>query len=373
MDQTFGERLLQVSKTIDILDEHTFKDILKLIEEYTKKTLNIKYVSIMTMPPNNLNSEITILNKFTLGDTDRTTMAIKKPNGEYCGQTAYSFDKEKPLWVLSDIEDRTLKGSKSYIDQWSQDENVPEFISIDIHSIIKTSIIIPISRQNNIQNIYGVVNFETEEYIEITEQAKSELINLSKTISHLVQAYDVRNAQHKNTTAVIERMERDIHKNFIPKLTKPKLFLASAGKSENDVIGIIKKVINENYSNKIDCIYWKDITTLGNINNQTIKNIISSRYGICYFSELSENNEKYRYIDNPNVLFEAGMMHAKIRNSTKTTSNWIPIREISSPKEPFDFSSERILYIERDSNNKMNIDDFIYSLKLAIDSMLSEC
>ena len=220
MDNTFGERLLQVSKTIDILDENTFKNILKLIEEYTKKTLNIKYVSIMTVPLNNLNSDIPILNKFTLGDTNRTVMAIKKGNGEYCGQTAYAFDKDKHLWVLSNEEGNVLKGSKAYIDQWSQDEEIPEFISLNMNSIIKTSIIIPIKKQNNIQNIYGVVNFETEEYIEITEQAKSELINLSKTVSHLVQAYDVRNAQHKNTTAVIERMEQDIHKNFIPKLTK---------------------------------------------------------------------------------------------------------------------------------------------------------
>ena len=67
------------------------------------------------------------------------------------------------------------------------------------------------------------------------------------------------------------------------------------------------------------------------------------------------------------------MMHAKMHNSTKKTSNWIPIRELNSPKEPFDFSSERILYVERDKSNKINSDDFIYSLKLAIDSMLSEC
>ena len=47
MKQSFGDRLLQFANSVDILEENTYTKICKVIENYTKKTLEIKNIQIM--------------------------------------------------------------------------------------------------------------------------------------------------------------------------------------------------------------------------------------------------------------------------------------------------------------------------------------
>ena len=58
-----------------------------------------------------------------------------------------------------------------------------------------------------------------------------------------------------------------------------------------------------------------------------------------------------RYDDNANVVFEAGMLHARTLVSSDTEggepAGWIPVREKASPDPPFDFAAERILVVPR--------------------------
>lgn len=52
-------------------------------------------------------------------------------------------------------------------------------------------------------------------------------------------------------------------------------------------------------------------------------------------------------MDNPNVIFEAGMLHALINSPDAPPSGWIPVREEDSPAAPFDFAAERIEKVPR--------------------------
>ncbi|HEU4397498.1 MAG TPA: hypothetical protein VFU54_06640, partial [Actinomycetota bacterium] len=78
-----------------------------------------------------------------------------------------------------------------------------------------------------------------------------------------------------------------------------------------------------------------------------------SRYGICYFSEPAPPGAEHGYVDNPNVIFEAGMLHALINAPDAPPSGWIPVREESSPPAPFDFADQRIEKVPRDQDGQV--------------------
>ena len=76
--------------------------------------------------------------------------------------------------------------------------------------------------------VFGVIVFDTEEYLEITEQAKCELTKIAETVSILLQLQWSRGSQKTNTVTVIDMLEKSLQEESIPKLTKPKIFLASS-------------------------------------------------------------------------------------------------------------------------------------------------
>lgn len=96
----------------------------------------------------------------------------------------------------------------------------------------------------------------------------------------------------------------------------------------------------------------------GNINAQIAREIVRSRFGICYLSQKSQDDSSHKFIDNPNVVFEAGMLHALTRVTSATSgaepSGWIPMREADSPPAPFDFAAERTIEIPRSGNGELN-------------------
>jgi hypothetical protein len=112
-----------------------------------------------------------------------------------------------------------------------------------------------------------------------------------------------------------------------------------------------------------------------NINTQIGREILESRFGICYLSE-PDGTASGRFRDNPNVVFEAGMLHARTTAVSDAEGNepagWIPIREVASPDPPFDFASERILYVPRSQRGELNETRLRETLAARIVALLSE-
>jgi hypothetical protein len=82
------------------------------------------------------------------------------------------------------------------------------------------------------------------------------------------------------------------------------------------------------------------------------------------------DDTKHKFRDNPNVVFEAGMLQALTNSPNVEPTGWIPVREKSSPDAPFDFAAERILTVDRLRDGKLNEDSFQERLKGRIDSLL---
>jgi hypothetical protein len=81
-------------------------------------------------------------------------------------------------------------------------------------------------------------------------------------------------------------------------------------------------------------------------------------------------------VDNPNVVFEAGMLHARTANNESgdggEPTGWIPIREVDSPPAPFDFASERTVQVPRRADGAVNEDRLRDELRARVQVLLGE-
>lgn len=365
MSTTFADQLKLFALSTDVVDESRFNRVYKLIQEYCLETLEIEFTKLYQASKIDGDPALT---RYRLNSTANENIRSVKINKKYTGQIALAFGERKPLWIISPSRSQKLVSARSYIDQWSGVKSIPAFQTSGDPSeeSISTSIVVPIYNQGD---DLGVLCFETTQCLEITEEAKSELHKIAQTVGMLFRLRRAVDTQRKTTIEAIDNLQK-ILTSPLPKLTKPKIFLASSSKAEADVIESVLEILkNKTYAQKLDLIYWKEMADPGNINSKLLKEIATCRYGICYFSEKSEDET---YIDNVNVVFEAGMFHGRVDEIKSQPASWIPIRERNSPSLPFDFAQERILWVERNGKGGIKKPSFQKQLKYILDAMLAE-
>ncbi len=149
------------------------------------------------------------------------------------------------------------------------------------------------------------------------------------------------------------------------------MFIATSGRADIKVFGEIKTVLDK-FSDRIKLVYWEEISESGNVTQQILDEISRSKFGLCYFSEpaTAPEDKKHKFQDNPNVVFEAGMLQALTNSPNAPPTGWIPVREKSSPDVPFDFATERILTVERFQNDELNVPSFQDKLEVRVASLL---
>ena len=362
---TFAEELLQFAKTVDILDEELFLNIKKIINDYASQRWGVKYVKIM-----NLKFDLDgnrILEKFFLQEYNRGNTQHEMVNIETSkGQMAYVIKQKKPVWIVSKDPKLSLNDAEEYVDCWSDLEEIPEYQTIMPNEKIKTSIIVPFYElEKERRYLRGVANYEIPDILPFNKECQNEILTLTDTISELLNLYNVRARQEHNSNYAIHRLESKLE-TFNAMLRKNKVFIASPSKGNRDVKEVILKVLKEHYG-EIEIVDWENNSETGSISQKMFDDINSSRYGICYFSEWSK--EKERYIDNSNVMFEAGLMHSKFTTFNDETPLWIPIREKESLDFPFDVQGFNTLIVPRDEKKKLELERFEEMLKKFMGSM----
>ena len=373
---TFGHKLLNFANSVDILEEESFGKIQDYIESYLREVLKIKYVRLMLMRET-VNGQLMLV-KYTLNRDEQTFLPIK--DGEkYNGQMAYAFDQNRRLWITADSETKTLNNCTRYVDHWSstESESLPPYQQIDHTVDIKTSILVPIRRDNKITDnnyILGVVNFESQKYLRFNKNAEQELKDISFTLGKLFQLYEARKFQKTNTFAVITELKNELHEfteefeNYFFE-RKPNIFFAFSSRGDREVIGTVKEVVRNEFAYSLTLIEWDDEKNLGAITPQMLENIKNSEYFICYLSEKDENS--FFYLDNPNVLIELGLFLGK-QIRTGHFKNIIILRESNSKMPlPFDIQDMFTLEVSRyGEEKKLNRDAFISSISRKIDTFL---
>jgi len=351
---TFGDELLQFARTVDILDEKLFMNIKEIINDYAKERWGVKFVKIM-----NLKFDLDgnrVLEKFFLREYSKGSEAHEMVNIETSrGQMAYVIKKKKPVWISAKDRESYLDKTDEYVDDWSNLQDIPEYQNITHNPQIKTSIIVPFYElEKERRYLRGVANYEISEYLPFSLSSQDEILTLTDTISELLNLYNVRERQEHNTNYAIERLQTKLE-TFNSLRRKNKIFIASPSNGRDDVREAITTLLEESFSD-IEVVDWAKNQDTGSISQKLFEDINSSRYGICYFSEWAE--EKQAYMDNINVMFEAGLMHSKFTTFNDEKPLWIPIREANAPDFPFDVQGFNTIVVPRDKEEKLEVKEF---------------
>ncbi|HEX8501165.1 MAG TPA: hypothetical protein VF659_11305 [Pyrinomonadaceae bacterium] len=366
MQRSFAEYLIQFARSVDIVNEDTFEKIRDLIERYVQNTLRVTYFEFMRESTVSESGELGLKTTWATAEGDFSER-IRTGGGEYTNQIAYSFDQNAELWVVAK-DMSPLASAEEYVDLWSGRTSLPKYtrpkIDVDIH----TAIIIPVKRKNGL-GLLGVLDFESIDYLEVTPVARRELSLISEALSIISELQSTALNQKESTKKALSELEGILASKYLPHLSKPKLFFAAPSESDPVVVAAIQDVLAD-YTSKLDVVAWDKISESGNINEQIITEVLSSRYGVCYFSERVERNPEFHFRDNANVLFEARMLHVLSHADQSLSEGWIPIRESDSPAVPFDFASERILLVGRLPDGRLDEEGFKAELRERIDKLI---
>jgi hypothetical protein len=365
MSETFGSRLKRFALSVDIVDDTIFDRSWELVRQYLSEQLKPSYWALLVesevdKKPGLLAQKCSTGNKpaFSLVDDEH-----------YTGLAAYSFSEGRTLWLVSNDKE-PLGPGKPIEDKWSGAENLPAFSSPENN--IRTAVFIPLRQRGR---IIGLLDLQSPQHNELTSRIKTEMDLVADTLAMLLSLLETTEAQHERTLEAINLHSKALRDESWPLLTKPKIFVASPGqgKVDDDVMGVIRDVLDE-YSGQLDAYYWEDSAAGGNISMELLERVKESQFGLCYFSEeIKDPKGEYKYQDNINVVFEAGMFQSQTNpNVTDRPEGWIPIREIkplTSPP-PFDFAQERMVTVERLNNGKPNIAKLRSNLKGRIENLL---
>jgi len=366
MSETFGKRLRRFALSVDIVDDYIFRQTWELIQRYLTDQLEPTYWALLK--ENMVNDKPGLLAK-ECSEGHKPAFSLRTDEGKYKCLAAYSFSESKPLWLVS-ADKETLAQGKPIKDKWSNSANLPH-IEGPVGNSIKTMALIPLRQRGH---TIGLLDLQSSHYTELTSKIKTELQLIAETLTELLTLCETNKSQRDHTLEAIKLHRGALDNESWPPLTKPKIFFASSDRADNAVIGTIRSVLDE-FNDQLDVYYWKDSSESGNINWEILKRIKESQFGLCYFSEPTENSDNgYKYQDNANVVFEAGMLQSLTNPAvTEHPTGWIPIREkepLSLPP-PFDFAQQRMIIVERLARDgKPNIEKLKGNLKDRINSLL---
>lgn len=352
---TFGEELLQFSKTVDILNKNLFFRVKQIINEYAFERWGIKYVKIMRLKLDTDGNRI--LEKFFWDEYTGSGYKGEIVNVDRSkGQMAFVIAQKKPAWITCVDKISDLNKCTEYVDCWSDLNGIPKYKSIMENEEMRTSIIVPFYEEmaNEEKYLRGVANFETPKFVSFNDECEREIRYLTDTIAELLNLYTVRERQESNTNFAITKLRHKL--NVFPTIHREnKVFVASSLRGEKDVKKVIIQVLREEFP-KIQIENWEENHETGSVTEAIFNKIETCRYGICYFSE--KDPERHQYTDNINVIFEAGLMHAKFRSFVDEKPLWIPIREKESPNFPLDVKDFNTIIVPRDENGQLMVDEF---------------
>lgn len=256
------------------------------------------------------------------------------------------------MWVTASNEEclKTVAGSDaSYVDTWSQLNELPDYVDYGDGST-RTRILLPLEYG---ERVFGVLNLELDEHTALNERGKDRLRRLAASLARLIWLHRTSQTQSQHTRRAVKELE-SVPVTFTSPLKMPSVFLSTPATVDDEVVDLILSVLKEQgFAQLFEVKYWKEESLSGDIKQQVRDGLVASEFGVCYLSQLGEEEGgQPRFVDNPNVIFEAGMLQAvhEMKHAGSATASWIPVREsepFANPL-PFNFATDRVVLVPRD-------------------------
>jgi hypothetical protein len=344
---TFAAQLRHFARSVDIVDDEVFEDVRRLVYKYVKTELGAVYFELMRKESFDGEPGLKMFWSMSTVDKHHTWLFRRAGSDSYSNVVTMAAGTGRPMWVVDSERNPLNRGGRLADDWWGNDDLPPYEPSAD--QDVRTLVVLPLKRGTKL----GVCYFECSSYVGITDVAKIELQMLAEAMSILLELYEAKKTQSLMTSWAIDELQEQLERAKFPRLTKPHFFVAFSSRADEAVRNVISEVLHE-FSDRLEFTDWSGMNESGNINAQIAKEITRARFGICYLSEPAKEaaaDSDVKYQDNPNVVFEAGMLHGKTvagdAGDAGEPAGWIPMREASSPPAPFDFAAERTLVIPR--------------------------
>ena len=206
--------------------------------------------------------------------------------------------------------------------------------------------------------MFGVLNLEFKDCLPISARGKAAAKDLVAALSRIIWLHETNRTQLDDTRTALHQLQGG-QDTAVDALRRRTVFLASSSRADASVVQTLRSVLNDDFDEYFDLEFWQEEAAIGSISEHVRTTIASAEFGVCYMSEPAHGDSgPAKYVDNPNVLFEAGMfqMLHQLRDdpSESEVSRWIPVREgpdLTTPL-PFDFAGDRILVVPRNSETE---------------------
>lgn len=340
--QTFGDHVNQFAQTVDIVPENVYGEVLDLIEGYLRSNLKAGFFAVVV-------EKVVRLQPHLVAEWPRDRnwwlARVRNDEGVYIGQTGLAYALGKPLWIVG-ANRAELKRAEAYEDLLNNalPNDIPRYEEIEAIGA-RTSIILPLSLDNE---HFGIINVESTVYLAPTDAWLCELKKLASSIAILYRLKSINKLQTKSTLEAKDRLE---HGEFVPVVRRRVMFLASSARADREVVDLIHDLFSE-YKQHFEMVHWTD-PAFGNIHENIWERISTCMYGTCYFSEPAGAGATHGFFDNPNVLFEAGMLFALRKARRSPLQGILLIREPDAPVIPFDLTAEFMLLVPRTPNGQL--------------------
>ena len=351
MSSEWAKRFKQFALAVDYVDESIIDEIKELLQQYFEETLETCYFRFLTEGSGTETPDgvlPTLETVWSSSEEKTGDVALFAPGGRASGHLALCFELRKPLWITASDGKLLVDAGTDLVDGWSRVKELPPYHDYG-ESNSRTSIMVPLRYG---ERLYGVMDLEFKDHIPASTKAKHVLKTIADAVSRIIWLNRMSDTQREDTREAFAALERS-YRNGTSPLQRHTVFVASSGRADDQVMSTILSVLEE-FKDLFDVDYWKAESSSGNIAEQVRAAIADAAFGVCYISEPStDEGSKYRFLDNPNVLFEAGMLqmlHELRDDRSDPVSRWVPVREgpEMTPPLPFDFAGDRVIMVPRE-------------------------
>jgi len=375
MANTLGHQLKHFAMSVNFVDLDLCRSVRTLLDKHLTETFAMKYYHVM-IDGIRIKAKPALRTAVTAGlawtNENQDTIPIQEESGSYKGQSTYAYEKDIKLWVTAPLEGnehKPLNEVETYVDQWSKIKNMPSYFSEE-KSTIRTSIICPLKYGDR---VFGFLCLESEQFLECIQSARREIQALADAVAIVLWLHEGYLKQQESRSRAFSEIESMVKEKSLQSfLSKPKIFFASSSRADREVVGVVREILKNVLGPYIQEVFWREIKDPGDINAQVIEEINECRFGICYLSEptASGSGAETRFVDNLNVVFEAGMLQSLSSASSEAPESWIPLREPESPPAPFDIAHQRTMPVSRLNDGSLNKDSFQADLLARVSNLL---
>lgn len=372
--QTFGDHFLQFAQSVDIVPSDTYQDVLRTVDRHLKEELQASTFVVAIASLSGITPQLHV--DWPEGGW-WNHQPIMTPDGSYLGQAAFAYATGKPLWIVAKNK-QALSATDEFEDLLGNVDGlqIPPYAKIPRHRGTKTSIILPL--QLNEHELFGVMNIEISRYFACSTAWHAELTKIATAIGILHRLTKINELQLRGTTNARNEL-RDAA--FVRVAARRTMFVASSARADPEVMKILKDTL-ATFGSHFEIVSWTDAQA-GNILDNIWLKISSCTFAACYFSEpthdptsdarpSSRGKKQVKYRDNPNVLFEAGMLYGLRRSGRSPLKKLLLMREEDSSKIPFDLATEYMVMVPRLPNGQVNGTSLRASVQDALRAILED-